>query len=194
MHRREAPPDDAYNTHPSAMSFSLLINNNKFSSKDLWITEKESSGASKEKAEFKFDPSLFNYGFKAIEKPPQEIQYDQFRIEQADSSSHDTICTWKHTSTTSWITTVNNKQYTETGRCTYTITGPCDEPPTPDDFPRCFGENQNEEDNGNTSPAMITDYTHGMNKIHNLIVPPKPTVELERADCPWYICAFIDMI
>ena len=176
------------------MSFSLLINNKKLSSKDLWITEKESSGASKEKTEFKFDSSLFNYGFKAIEKPPQEIQYDQFNIEQADSSGHDTICTWKRSTFSSWTTTVNDVKYTETRQCTQTYTGPCNEGPNFEQWPEGCPGNRNEEDNGNTSPAMITDYTHGINKVHDLIVPPKPTVELERADCPWYICAFIDMI
>ena len=177
------------------MSFSLLINNKKLSSKDLWITEKVSSDVSKEKAEFKFDPSLFNYGFKAIEKPPQEIQYDQFNIEQADSSGHDTICTWiTKTVFNTEISTPNGEVWLGTKACTMTYQGPCDEGPNFDKWTAGCRGNQNEEDNGNTSPVMITDYTHGMNKVHDLIVPPKPTVELERADCPWYICAYIDMI
>ena len=176
------------------MSFSLLINNQKLSSKDLWRTDKKSTNSEKEKTESEYDSQFFALGFKAIEKPSYDYQYDQFSIENADSSGHDTICTWTHTSTTSWITTVNNQQYTETRRCTNIYKGPCDEGPILEDWPRGCGGNQNEEDNGNTSPVNITDYTHGINKVHSFIAPTKPTVQLERADCPWYICAFIDMI
>ena len=176
------------------MSFSLLINNQKLSSKDLWSTDKKSIIYEKDKPEFKHESPLITFDFKAIKKPIHENQYDQFRIEHVDSSGHDTICTWTRVTSSSWITTVNNVQYIETRRCTQTYTGPCDEGPIFEQWPEGCRGDRNKEDVNNTSPVNITDYTHGINKVHGFLAPLKPKAELERADCPWYICAFIDMI